>query len=81
MSHARANRVVVLFGGGIESCLLVRRYLSEGRTVIPLHIRCGLIWDESESRFVRRFCETFHCETLRPLVEFSISLTEWLEGH
>ena len=73
--------VAVLLGGGVESTALVRRFVAEGRRVLPIHVHCGLIWDDCESRYVRRFCETSATALLAPLVEIRLPLNEFLNGH
>jgi 7-cyano-7-deazaguanine synthase len=73
--------VAVLLGGGIESTLLVKRFLAEGQVVVPVHVHCGLIWDDCESRYVRRFCAAHDTPALAPLVEIWLPLAEFLRGH
>jgi 7-cyano-7-deazaguanine synthase len=73
--------VVVLFGAGVESTALVKRYLTAGRTVFPVHINCGLIWDACETAFARRFCLANAGTRLQPLVELSLPLAGFLAGH
>lgn len=73
--------VVVLLGGGIESTALVVQLLAEGRQVIPVHANCGLIWDDCESEFVRRFCRAQDSPSLLPLIEFRVSLADWMGEH
>jgi 7-cyano-7-deazaguanine synthase len=73
--------VAVLLGGGVESTALVRRFLAEGRHVIPIHVHCGLIWDDCESRYVRRFCEACAAASLAPLIEIRLPLHDFLQPH
>lgn len=73
--------VVVMLGGGVESTKLVRDYLAVERTVVPLHISCGLIWDACESEFIHRFLASQQSSKLRPLVDFSVSLAGFLGNH
>jgi 7-cyano-7-deazaguanine synthase len=73
--------VAVLLGGGVESTALVRRFLAEGRSVIPVHLHCGLIWDDCESAWVRRFCDAAAAPALSPLVEIRLPLADFLQGH
>ncbi len=73
--------VAVLLGGGVESTLLVKRYLAEGQFVVPVHIHCGLLWDDCETRHVRRFCAAMAAPSLAPLVEIRLPLAEFLRGH
>ena len=73
--------VAVLLGGGIESTLLVKRFLAEGRAVVPVHVNCGLIWDDCETRYVRRFCAANATPALSPLAEIRLPLADFLRGH
>ena len=73
--------VAVLLGGGVESTALVRRFLDEGRSVVPVHVHCGLIWDDCETRYVRRFCGAVAAPHLAPLVEIRLPLDGFLPGH
>ncbi len=65
--------LVVLFGGGVESVTLVRRFLAEGQTVLPLHQHWGLLWDDAERAWARRFCRAHACDLLLPLLEVRCS--------
>lgn len=73
--------VAVMLGGGVESTALVRRYLAMGETVVPVHVRCGLIWDDCEAEFVRRFLAANAGAGLKPLIEISIPLHDFLGDH
>jgi 7-cyano-7-deazaguanine synthase len=76
-----ATAVAVLLGGGVESTSLVRRYLAAGKDVVPVHIHCGLIWDDCESLFVRRFLSANAGEHLWPLREIRLPLDDFLGQH
>lgn len=71
----------MLLGGGIESTALVRRFLEAGETVVPVHVHCSLIWDDTESLFIERFLAANACRRLRPLREIRLPLQEFLKGH
>jgi 7-cyano-7-deazaguanine synthase len=73
--------LVVLFGGGIESTTLVRRFLAEGKTVVPVHQHWGLHWEDGELACSRRFCWANACARLHPLMEIRCSTPDALAGH
>ncbi len=73
--------VVILMGGGVESTSIASHFLNESRRVIPVHIHCGLLWDDCESLFVRRYCEAKSNPGLEPLLEFHVPLAGWLGEH
>ena len=81
MPSPAANPVVVLLGGGIESTALVERLLAGGENVIPVHVHCGLVWDNTEEQHVRRFLDERQCEQLHPLIGLRLPLTDWLGQH
>ena len=81
MFQSPTPTVAVLLGGGVESTLLVERYLDDGREVVPVHIHCGLIWDDVESEFCRRFCRGLVRPNLASLIEVHLSLRETLGEH
>ncbi|MDY7081186.1 MAG: 7-cyano-7-deazaguanine synthase, partial [Halobacteria archaeon] len=48
----------VLTSGGIDSCVLAWE-VSEDDRVIPIYVRQGLAWEETELGYARRFVESF----------------------
>jgi 7-cyano-7-deazaguanine synthase len=73
--------LVVLFGSGIESTTLVKRSLTEGKTVLPVYQHWGLPWEDCELLHAHRFCQANACDHLHPLVEVRHSHREMMEGH
>src|SRR5262249_30259576 len=61
--------------------LLVKQLLAAGKAVVPVHVRCGLLWEECEARYIRRFCQANACPSLAPLVEIEWPCPELLGGH
>lgn len=85
-SLLESEPVAVLLGGGIESTRLVLDFLTAKAVVIPLHVSCGLIWDQCELAFIERFLERQRkvenwSDRLQPLIEISISLDGFLHNH
>lgn len=78
---ARGTPIAVLLGGGIESTALVRRFLEAGESVVPVHVHCGLIWDDDESQFIHRFLTANAGERLAPLREIRLPLHDFLGPH
>ncbi len=81
MSSPAAVPLVVLFGGGIESTTLVKRFLGEGKAVWPVYQHWGLRWEDCELAFSRRFCRACACERLHPLMEIRCSTPDAVKGH
>jgi len=49
-----SGRSAVLWSGGLDSTVLLADELSAGRTVQPIHVRCGLAWEPAEARTMAR---------------------------
>jgi 7-cyano-7-deazaguanine synthase len=81
MATVPSPPIGVLLGGGIESTAVVKRLLEAGRTVVPVRINCGLVWDVAESHHARRFCAAQQTDRLRPLIEIELGLTSFLGQH
>jgi 7-cyano-7-deazaguanine synthase len=73
--------LVVLFGGGIESTTLLKRFLAERKTVLPVYQHWGLRWEDAELSSSRRFCRACACAHLHPLKEVRCSPPDALAGH
>lgn len=53
MIRPQQNKIVILFSGGIDSTVLLYKYLTEGYDVYPLYINYGQITYEGESTAIR----------------------------
>ncbi len=49
-----SDRSAVLWSGGLDSTVLLADELSAGRSVQPIHVRCGLAWEPAEARTMER---------------------------
>jgi 7-cyano-7-deazaguanine synthase len=59
--------LAVLASGGLDSAVLLGDALRRGRTVQPLYVRCGLVWEGAELLALERFLAAVACPALRPL--------------
>jgi len=50
----RPVRSAVLLSGGVDSTVLLAEELSTGARVLPIHVRCGLAWEDAEARAIDR---------------------------
>lgn len=46
--------VAVLVSGGLDSTVLLADELARGRVAQPIHVRCGLSWEDAEARALGR---------------------------
>ncbi|MFM9069030.1 MAG: 7-cyano-7-deazaguanine synthase [Planctomycetota bacterium] len=74
----------LLLSGGLDSAILLAVLLEEGRTVFPIFIRGGLLWENEERRAVEQFWESQrerHGERLRPVVELQQPVRDLYGDH
>ncbi|MGH9870107.1 MAG: 7-cyano-7-deazaguanine synthase [Candidatus Polarisedimenticolia bacterium] len=53
----RPDGVVVLASGGLDSCVLVAHMARRRRTVYPLFVKAGMVWENAELAALRRFLQ------------------------
>ncbi len=71
----------MLVSGGLDSCVLLSWLLGHGRTVQPLYVRSGLVWEGAEQKALRRYLETQRTDHLRPLVVLESPLSDIYGDH
>ena len=49
------NAVCVLLSGGLDSCVLLSELVNKFDRVHPVYIRCGLLWEEAELYWLKKF--------------------------
>jgi len=65
----------VLCSGGIDSTVLLAEELAAGHDATPLHVRCGLAWEDAEGRTLRRLLrEAPLADRARALVTLTASV-------
>lgn len=80
----RTTPLGLLLSGGLDSAILLAVLLEEGRTVSPIFIRGGLLWENEERLAVKRFCESQrarHGDRLRPVVELQQPVRDLYGDH
>jgi 7-cyano-7-deazaguanine synthase len=77
----KSSEIGVLASGGLDSCILLSHLLAQGRTVFPLYVRSGLVWQEEELRHLRRYLRRIGNPRLRELVSFDLPLRDLYGSH
>lgn len=54
MSPSPDGRAVTLVSGGLDSLLMMGEALVAGGSVVPVHVRQGALWEESETEALQR---------------------------
>jgi 7-cyano-7-deazaguanine synthase len=68
MTSEPADPIAVLASGGLDSAVLLAEQVAAGRTVHPLYVRCGLLWEPAELDHLHRFLSAVSAPNLRQLM-------------
>ncbi len=80
-SPAAGLSIGVLVSGGLDSAILVKHLLDEGRRVQPFYIQSNLHWQPAELTGLKRFLQAIESSQLARLVELSLPLADLYAGH
>jgi 7-cyano-7-deazaguanine synthase len=73
--------IAVLASGGLDSSIMISELIELGRPVQPLYIRSDLVWEEEETRSLRRYLHAVNSPRLRHLVVLSLPLKDLYKRH
>ena len=73
--------VVALVSGGLDSCCLVHLLLKGGMKVFPLSVRCGLVWEEAELVWLRRWLAHIRHPRLKSLKTLEVPVHAMYAHH
>ncbi len=73
--------IALLLSGGLDSALLLGRFLAEGRVVLPIYVRSGLHWERDELWAVKAFLIAVACDRLEQLVILDLPAKDMYEDH
>jgi len=77
---AAGEPVAVLTSGGLDSAVLLAS-LAAGGPVVPITVRCGLVWEPAEREAVARLRRLLPSGKVRPIVELSMPLEDLYGEH
>ena len=80
MSRPRTS-ICVLLSGGLDSGLLLHRLLRAGMRPVPVYLRCGLRWEETELYWLRRFLKAVRPKPVVPLQTVNMPLSDVYSPH
>lgn len=82
MNSPMANSTVgVLASGGMDSCILIAHLLRKDCRVCPIHVRCGLIWEDAETEGLSAFLRAIASPKLDKLVTLDLPLEDLYGRH
>lgn len=81
MSLSNGNKVAVLVSGGLDSCVLAVHLAARARTVYPVYVRQGLIWEAVEQHWMKKFLAAVAEPNIEPLQEIALPVTDLYSSH
>lgn len=77
----RSLPLAVLVSGGLDSAILLAEACRAHPAVHPLYVRFGLVWEEVELAYLRRFLDAVAAPRLRPLTVLSMPVRDTYGEH
>jgi 7-cyano-7-deazaguanine synthase len=82
MNVSDGNKVAVLVSGGLDSCVLAAHLAAAGeRTVYPVYVRQGLLWETVEQHWMKKFLAAVAVANIEPLREIAVPVTDLYNSH
>ena len=81
MSLSNGNKVAVLVSGGLDSCVLAAQLAAQSRTVYPVYVRQGLIWEAVERHWMKKFLAAAAQPNIESLREIDLPVTDLYNSH
>ena len=77
----RAGSACVLVSGGLDSAVLLRHFARRYRSVQPLYVRGGLLWEDAEIKSLRAFLRALRSPRILPLAFIDVPMADLYAGH
>ena len=81
MNVSNGNKVAVLVSGGLDSCVLAAHLAAGERTLYPVYVRQGLVWEAVEQHWMKKFLAAVAVANIEPLREISLPVTDLYNSH
>jgi 7-cyano-7-deazaguanine synthase len=75
------DRICVLSSGGVDSAVLLWMMSLEYPQVVPVYLRCGLVWEEIELEGLRRFTAALAEPRVREPVSLDLPMADVYADH
>lgn len=76
-----AESVCLLVSGGLDSSVLAKKLSSSSNHIVPLYVRCGLAWEDTELYYLKKFLQTVNVRPLQTLNVIEMPIDDIYEGH
>jgi 7-cyano-7-deazaguanine synthase len=81
LERSKAAKVCVLLSGGLDSSVLTAVFTQRVKQVHPIYVRTGLLWENAELYWVKRFLAAIASSRLAPLKEIQLPLADVYDSH
>jgi len=81
MNSSTDNKVAVLLSGGLDSCVLAAHLAAGERSVYPVYVKQGLIWENVEQYWLKKFLAAVAQLHIEPLREIDLPVTDLYDSH
>jgi 7-cyano-7-deazaguanine synthase len=82
MSRQRPKtQTALLLSGGIDSAVLLKELLNDGRQVVPIYVRTGCTWEACERRSIEQLLAALACPEIADLVVLEMPLADLYGDH
>jgi 7-cyano-7-deazaguanine synthase len=73
--------LAVLISGGLDSAILLGDELRRAVRTFPIYVRCGLIWEDVELAYLRRYLQALKSPLLQPLMTLDQPVADLYGDH
>lgn len=80
MTAAR-KKIAILTSGGLDSGILIHYLLKKYKSVQPIYLQSGHVWEEAELFWLKRFLKATGNRHLKPLVSLSLRTRDLYRTH
>ena len=81
MNPTHPDVVALLLSGGLDSSILLSYLLDQGRTVQPIYVRTGTVWQAAELTAIHHYLQLSRSTQLRDLINLELPLDDLYGNH
>jgi 7-cyano-7-deazaguanine synthase len=81
MNPSQSDVMALLLSGGLDSSILLSYLLGQGRTVQPIYVRTGTVWQAEELTAIYHYLKVARSPRLRDLINLELPLDDLYGNH